>query len=393
MDKGYCGTSGATAAGGNNLWLIPRGPAPRGVGPRVARWPPADSPTAEWMFRVLATSWDRIEQLAAVGLPVPRPRPTVSPCAAACRAPSTCGACAARPTAAASASSTTTPPSSCTTDADGVVDGARGIARQDDGRPWRISAGAVVLATGGTAFLSGTFGTNVDTGDGLLMAAELGRRACPAWSSPARTPWRRNGACTPRAECCSGPASTTSTANRLATELGLGGRQDAQRALAEGRRVFARLDRAPAAHAPDDARRPTQLLPAAGQGRHRPVHHRLPDPDGPRGNRPRHRRPAADRTRLRDNGSRPLRRGRRRDPRTDHRGDQRRRQPQRIVGDRLGHVRRPRRRGVQPRPGTRTGHPQRNRSGHPARTRRRADRRRGGPRRPVTTCCRRCAAI
>ena len=26
VDKGYCGTSGATAAGGNNLWLIPPGP-------------------------------------------------------------------------------------------------------------------------------------------------------------------------------------------------------------------------------------------------------------------------------------------------------------------------------------------------------------------------------
>ena len=31
-----------------------------------------------------------------------------------------------------------------------------------------------MLASGGSAFLSGAFGTNVDTGDGLLMAAELG---------------------------------------------------------------------------------------------------------------------------------------------------------------------------------------------------------------------------
>ncbi|MGW4249718.1 pyridine nucleotide-disulfide oxidoreductase, partial [Nocardia sp. NPDC004722] len=36
--------------------------------------------------------------------------------------------------------------------------------------------GAVVLATGGCAFLSRALGTNVDTGDGALMAAEVGAR-------------------------------------------------------------------------------------------------------------------------------------------------------------------------------------------------------------------------
>lgn len=29
VDKGFCGTSGATAAGGNNLWLIAPGPRRR----------------------------------------------------------------------------------------------------------------------------------------------------------------------------------------------------------------------------------------------------------------------------------------------------------------------------------------------------------------------------
>ena len=117
------------------------------------------------MSRVLATSWDRIEQLAQWGYPFPVGT-TAGRCAAACRARSTCGGCDAGPTAAACGSSTTIPPSSCTTDTDGVVNGAPGIARQDGGRPWRVTAGAVVLATGGTAFLSGSFGTNVDTGDG-----------------------------------------------------------------------------------------------------------------------------------------------------------------------------------------------------------------------------------
>jgi len=47
------------------------------------------------------------------------------------------------------------------------------LSKQED-RPFRVRAGAVVLATGGCAFLSRALGTNVDTGDGYLMAAEAG---------------------------------------------------------------------------------------------------------------------------------------------------------------------------------------------------------------------------
>jgi succinate dehydrogenase/fumarate reductase flavoprotein subunit len=60
------------------------------------------------------------------------------------------------------------------TDADGVVSGASGVQPHNGFRHWTARAGAVVLATGGCAFLSGGAGTDVDTGDGLLMAAEAG---------------------------------------------------------------------------------------------------------------------------------------------------------------------------------------------------------------------------
>lgn len=60
-------------------------------------------------------------------------------------------------------------------DADGVVRGAAGFQRQL-GRDYRVAAGSVVLATGGCAFLSGALGTNVNTEDGALMAAEVGAR-------------------------------------------------------------------------------------------------------------------------------------------------------------------------------------------------------------------------
>jgi succinate dehydrogenase/fumarate reductase flavoprotein subunit len=58
-------------------------------------------------------------------------------------------------------------------DDDGAVAGASGVRRQKHDR-WAVRAKAVVIATGGCAFLSKTLGSNVLTGDGYLMAAELG---------------------------------------------------------------------------------------------------------------------------------------------------------------------------------------------------------------------------
>jgi succinate dehydrogenase/fumarate reductase flavoprotein subunit len=59
------------------------------------------------------------------------------------------------------------------TDDDGGVAGATGIRRQKQDS-WLVRAGSVVIATGGCAFLSKTLGSNVLTGDGYLMAAEVG---------------------------------------------------------------------------------------------------------------------------------------------------------------------------------------------------------------------------
>ncbi|WP_312794870.1 FAD-binding protein [Tianweitania sp.] len=56
---------------------------------------------------------------------------------------------------------------------DGIVSGARGV-RRVDGEGWQVKAGAVVIASGGCAFLSGALGTRNLTGDGYLMAAEAG---------------------------------------------------------------------------------------------------------------------------------------------------------------------------------------------------------------------------
>jgi succinate dehydrogenase/fumarate reductase flavoprotein subunit len=57
-------------------------------------------------------------------------------------------------------------------DDDGVA-GAAGVSRQT-GQRWVVKAQAVVIATGGCAFLSKALGCNVLTGDGNLLAAEVG---------------------------------------------------------------------------------------------------------------------------------------------------------------------------------------------------------------------------
>jgi succinate dehydrogenase/fumarate reductase flavoprotein subunit len=56
---------------------------------------------------------------------------------------------------------------------DGVAAGAIGV-RKKTGERWIVRAGAVVLATGGTAFRSGLAGGHNNTGDGYLFAAEAG---------------------------------------------------------------------------------------------------------------------------------------------------------------------------------------------------------------------------
>ena len=55
------------------------------------------------------------------------------------------------------------------------VAGASGLRLQEGGT-WTCSASAVILATGGTAFLSRLLGANNNTADGHLMAAEAGAR-------------------------------------------------------------------------------------------------------------------------------------------------------------------------------------------------------------------------
>jgi succinate dehydrogenase/fumarate reductase flavoprotein subunit len=171
-DKGFCGTSGAAAAGGNNLWYVPPGPH-RNAAVEARERAAGGITEREWMSRTLAETWDRIEDLTAWGYPFPLDD-AGRPIRGSLQGPEYLRRMRRRVHRSGVTILDHHPALELLVTADGTVAGGAGVARQHDGVPWRCRAGAVVLATGGCAFLSKAFGLDVDTGDGHLMAAEVG---------------------------------------------------------------------------------------------------------------------------------------------------------------------------------------------------------------------------
>ncbi|WP_308248179.1 FAD-binding protein [Nocardia nova] len=170
VDKGRCGECGPTSKGVVALWDIPPGPErERALAHSLSRGGDLGDP--EWMDRVLGETHHRIAHLLRWGY------------RQAGDGPSTRVHLEGRRYLAALRRTLFRlgvqvvdhhPALYLLVDADGVVCGAGGLAGDDRYRGWTIRAGAVVLATGGCAFLAGGAGTDVDTGEGLLMAAEAG---------------------------------------------------------------------------------------------------------------------------------------------------------------------------------------------------------------------------
>jgi succinate dehydrogenase/fumarate reductase flavoprotein subunit len=172
-DKGYLGTSGAAAAGGNNLWYLPPEPAAReqSIARRQAEGGGLSDPS--WMHRTLDTTWASVARLDDWGYPFPTDHHGVVR-RSSLQGPEYMRLMRTRVKRLGVRILDHHPAAELLTDADGVVSGAAGLRRQAGNGPWSIRAGAVILATGGCAFLSGALGCNPDTGDGHLMAAELG---------------------------------------------------------------------------------------------------------------------------------------------------------------------------------------------------------------------------
>lgn len=172
-DKGYCGTSGATASAGTGVWYVPPEPAAREAAMAGREALGGYLADRRWMRRVLDQTYAGMNELAAAGrYPFPA-GPDGKQLRNGLQGPEYMRRMRVRVQRAGARVLDHSPVTELLTDPSGAVAGARGHRRQA-GQPYRIRAGAVVLATGGCAFLSGALGCNVNTGDGALFAAEVG---------------------------------------------------------------------------------------------------------------------------------------------------------------------------------------------------------------------------
>ncbi|WP_436499980.1 FAD-binding protein [Actinokineospora sp. HUAS TT18] len=172
-DKGYCGTSGATASGGTGVWYVP--PVPEAREKAMASREALGGYLADrrWMGRVLDETYARMNELAEVAkYPFPV-GPDGQQLRNGLQGPEYMRRMRIRVRRAGVRILDHSPVVELLTDGTGAVAGAAGYRRQADQR-FQVRAGAVVLATGGCAFLSKALGCDVNTGDGALFAAEVG---------------------------------------------------------------------------------------------------------------------------------------------------------------------------------------------------------------------------
>ncbi len=193
VDKGYCGTSGVTATAGVTHWFVPPERHEHAVAERHAHAGGLADP--EQALRVLRTTWERLPTLDRYyPFPVRDGQPDRTNNV---RGPEYLRAMRGLVHRAGVRILDHHPALELLLRPDGSVGGAAGVRRQAGGN-WQVRAGAVVLATGGTAFRSHLLGSRGNTGDGHLMAVEAGARVsgmefsnyytlAPAYSTMARS--------------------------------------------------------------------------------------------------------------------------------------------------------------------------------------------------------------
>ncbi|MEV4642347.1 FAD-binding protein [Actinoplanes sp. NPDC049548] len=172
LDKGYCGTSGPTASGGTGVWYVQPDPADREKAMASREALGGFLQDRRWMARVLDQTYENMNRL---GTEARYPFPIVDgePYKRGVQGPEYMRRMRSWIKRAGVRILDHSPVTELLTDASGAVAGVRGHRRQH-GVDYRVRAGAVVLATGGCAFLSKALGCDVDTGDGALFAAEAG---------------------------------------------------------------------------------------------------------------------------------------------------------------------------------------------------------------------------
>lgn len=170
-DKGYLGTSGAAAASGNGVMVAPPGSPDRNslfwdrylAGKNLAN--------QRWIERVLDTTWQSMPLVEEWGYRFPRENG--QPVRESYYGPEYLRVLRKALLRAGVTILDQSPALELLVDSHGAVAGARGVQRQEN-RTYTVRAAAVVIATGGCAYLSKVLGCNPNTGDGLLMAVEAG---------------------------------------------------------------------------------------------------------------------------------------------------------------------------------------------------------------------------
>ena len=169
-DKGYLGSSGAAAAGGLGVLSIPPDPRRRAAAASARVQASGCLADEHWIVRMIGQTYTNLNRLAAWGYPFD---PEVDdPDQRDLLGPPYMRLMRSQVKRAGVRVLDQSPALELLVDGSGVG-GAAGICRLS-GRSWHVRAAAVVIATGGCAFLSKALGCNVLTGDGGLMAAEVG---------------------------------------------------------------------------------------------------------------------------------------------------------------------------------------------------------------------------
>ena len=241
-DKGFCGTSGATAAAGTGVWYVDPDPAKREAAMANREALGGYLQDRRWMARVLDRTYDNSHRLAEWGYPYPTDANGKTH-HTSLQGPEYMRLMRKRTKQAGVTILDHSPALELLVHDDGRLAGATGIRRQKQDN-WLVRAGSVVIATGGCAFLSKTLGSNVLTGDGHLMAAEVGAELTGMEFSNAYAIAPAFGTVT-KTLFYSWASFTYEDGSVIPGAASKGGRSEIARALQQGP-VYAQLDKADA---------------------------------------------------------------------------------------------------------------------------------------------------
>lgn len=242
VDKGFCGSSGATAPSGTGVWYVPPDPVKRAQAMN-SRWELGGRlADPAWMRRTLDRTYENVNHLVEWGYPFSEDG-NGKPIRSSLDGPDYMRLMRKRTKAAGVKILDHSPALELLRDETGAVAGAAGVRRQK-GDTWLVRTGAVVIATGGCAFLSKALGCNVLTGDGLLFAAELGAELSGMEFSSAYAMALEGGSVT-KTRFYEWATFTFEDGSPIPGAASKGGRSVIAKALAT-RRVFAQLDKADA---------------------------------------------------------------------------------------------------------------------------------------------------